>query len=277
MNSLDYYMQKYMNLDRILLDDLIEIFSLKVSRNVAREIVMNAISSGFIHNAKHDFWGNRELLNIATQEKPILCDYYLDIMEVINWIEMERNIPNNNFPIVFSDEFIEHQKSRNSVLYSFLNNVKKRFIKDSVANSQQESAITNNTEHNVKLLQKESSSEKKDFFQQLAKDIIEEIKLLQFQEMINVPFVVRSCIVFCGFELSGKEIYDQNGQTVNDFSYDSLTIYVKELGISPGKLGRLSMNADYKREQVMDLLKTRFVESKYDIHRENLKKLNPKN
>ena len=119
MNSLDYYMQKYMNLDRILLDDLIEIFSLKVSRNVAREIVMNAISSGFIHNAKHDFWGNRELLNIATQEKPILCDYYLDIMEVINWIEMERNIPNNNFPIVFSDEFIEHQKSRNSVYMVF--------------------------------------------------------------------------------------------------------------------------------------------------------------
>ena len=277
MNSLDYYMQKYMNLDRILLDDLIEIFSLKVSRNVAREIVMNAISSGFIHNAKHDFLGNRELLNIATQGKPILCDYYLDIMEVINWVEMERNIPNNNFPIVFSDEFIEHHKFRNSFLYGFLNNFKKKFVKCNATDSQQESRITDHTEHNVKLLQKENSSEKKDFFQQLAKDIIEEIKLLQFQEMINVPFIVRSCIVFCGFELSGKEIYDRNGQTVNDFSYDSLTVYVKELVISPGKLGRLSMNADHKREQVMDLLKTRFVESKYDIHRENLKRLNPKN
>ncbi len=54
-------------------------------------------------------------------------------------------------------------------------------------------------------------------------------------------------------------------------------MYVKELGISPGKLGRLSINAENKREQVMDLLKSRFLESKYDIHRENLKKLNPKN
>ena len=61
MNSFDYYMQRYINLDKILLDDLIEIFSLKVPCDMAREIVMNAIRNGFIHNAKNDLWSNREL------------------------------------------------------------------------------------------------------------------------------------------------------------------------------------------------------------------------
>lgn len=265
-----------MNLDKILLNDLIDIFSLKVPQNMAREIVMNAIRNEFIHNAKRDFWSNRELINIATQGKPILCDYYFDIIEVINWIEMEQSVPNNNFPIVFSDEFIEHHKCRNSVLGGFFHKFKEKFTKSSIINVPQKSA-TNQVERNAEPLQKENLSDKKDFFQRLAKDIIEEIKLLQFQEMINVPFVVRSCIVFFDFKLNGKEIYDQNGQTINSFSYDSLMVYIKEIGIPSGKLGRLSTNKETKREQVLDLLKKCFTETKYDVHRENLKKLIEKN
>ena len=103
------------------------------------------------------------------------------------------------------------------------------------------------------------------------------MKLIQCQEMINVSFVARSCIVFCDFKLNGKEIYDQNGQTINSFSYDSLTVYIKEIGIPSGKLGRLSTNKETKREQVLDLLKKCFTETKYDVHRENLKKLIEKN
>ena len=89
--------------------------------------------------------------------------------------------------------------------------------------------------HSTKILENEKIS-KEDFFKLLAKEILEDIASINLDEIRNMPFVIRGCLSFCGFELSkDRKIYDTKGKIVFGLSYDVLRIYLKDMNLSSGK------------------------------------------
>lgn len=122
---------------------------------------------------------------------------------------------------------------------------------------------------------KDESISKEDFFKQLAKDILEDIKAINIEEMRNMPFVIRACLSFCGFELNkNKNTYDKNGRLISGLSRDTLRGYFSDMNIPAVKQGNLSKVRKDNIEKWLDWLKKeRFCLEKYNIHKSRLKKL----
>ena len=128
--------------------------------------------------------------------------------------------------------------------------------------------------HSTKTSENEKVS-KEDFFKLLAKEILEDIASINLEEMRNMPFIIRACLSFCGFELSkDRKIYDTKGKIVFGLSYDVLRIYLKDMNLSSGKQGNLSrVHKDNIEKWLNWLKKEHFYSEKYNIHKIRLEKL----
>ncbi|MDR2724128.1 MAG: hypothetical protein LBB25_02910 [Holosporaceae bacterium] len=107
--SLDFYMQKYMNLDKIRYADLVSMFSFKISPKAAGEIIRNAVNSKYIAYSQH--YVPNDLYYKGSNFRPTILCHFFKIIDVIEWAQKERAL-NPDFPIVFNDEFVEHHKNR---------------------------------------------------------------------------------------------------------------------------------------------------------------------
>ena len=128
--------------------------------------------------------------------------------------------------------------------------------------------------HSTKTSENERVS-KEDFFKLLAKEILEDIASINLEEMRNMPFVIRSCLIFCGFELNkNKNTYDKNGRLIPGLSRDTLRGYLKDLNIPAVKQGNLPKTYKANVEKwLVWLKKERFDSDKYRIHKSRLEKL----
>ncbi len=128
--------------------------------------------------------------------------------------------------------------------------------------------------HSTKILENEKIS-KEDFFKLLAKEILEDIAFINLEEMWNMPFVIRGCLNFCGFELNkNKNTYDKDGRLIPRLSRDTLRGYLKDLNIPAVKQGNLSQTYKANVEKwLVWLKKERFNSDKYRIHKSRLEKL----
>ena len=90
-----------------------------------------------------------------------------------------------------------------------------------------------------------------------------------------MPFIIRSCLSFCGFELNkNKNAYDKNGKLINGLSRDTLRGYLKCMNVPSVKQGNLSKTYKMNIEKWLDWLKKeRFDSDKYKIHKARLNKL----
>ena len=87
----------------------------------------------------------------------------------------------------------------------------------------------------------DESITKEAFFKLLAADILKDINEIKLYEMLNMPFIIRSCLSFCGFELSkNKNTYDKKGRLIPGLSRDTLRGYLKDMNIPLVKQGNLS-------------------------------------
>lgn len=128
--------------------------------------------------------------------------------------------------------------------------------------------------HSLLVIKNEEIS-KENFFKFLAKDILEDISSKNLKEMQNMPFIIRGCLSFCGFELSkNKSIYNEKGKVIPGLSRDTLRGYLKEMNVPPGKQGNLSRTHKANIEKWLGWLKKeRFCLKKYNLHKMRLKKL----
>lgn len=160
-------------------------------------------------------------------------------MDVINWVQKKAEI-DRMFVFRLNSDFIEDYVQRHSLL----------------------------------VIKNEEIS-KGDFFKLLAKDILEDITSKNLEEMRNMPFIIRGCLSFCGFELNkNKSTYDKNGRLIPRLSRDTLRGYLEEMNIPLKKQGNFSQICKKNIERWLDWLKKEcFCLKKYNIHKMRLKKL----
>lgn len=122
---------------------------------------------------------------------------------------------------------------------------------------------------------KDESITKEAFFKLLAADILKDINEIELCEMRNMPFVIRGCLSFCGFELNkNKNTYDKNGRLIPGLSRDTLRVYLKDLNIPAVKQGNLSQTYKANVEKWLAWLKKeRFDSGEYRIHKSRLEQL----
>ena len=115
---------------------------------------------------------------------------------------------------------------------------------------------------------------KEDFFKLLAKDILEEIKTAKTEEIATLSFIVRACIDFCGFKLGkNRKVYRNPKIPIKKLSNDTLRIYLKDMKLPMGKIGRTNTQERKNIESGLNLLKKRYTLDKYNIHKIRLNKL----
>jgi hypothetical protein len=107
--SFDFYIQKYMNFDKIPYHDLVSMFSYKTSPKEAGRIINNALNSGFLSYSKN-YIPNEHYYKGSNLRPTVICCFF-KVIDVIEWAQKERTL-NPNFPLVFDNEFIEHQRKR---------------------------------------------------------------------------------------------------------------------------------------------------------------------
>lgn len=165
-------------------------------------------------------------------------------------------------PLFLKKDVIEWMKKKAATDQMFIYRLNSDFVEDYMQL------------HSAKISENEKVS-KEDFFKLLAKDILEDIASINLEEMRNMPFVIRGCLSFCGFELNkNKNTYDKNGRLIPGLSRDTLRGYLEDLHISAVKQGNLSQTYKANVEKwLVWLKKERFDSDKYRIHKSRLEKL----
>jgi len=165
-------------------------------------------------------------------------------------------------PLFFKMDVINWMQKKAEIDRMFVFRLNSDFIEDYVQR------------HSLLVVKNEEISKEK-FFNLLAKDILEDIISINLEEMRNMPFIIKACLKFCGFELSkDRKIYNRKDEIVLKLSYDALRIYLKNVNLPLGKQGNLSKTHKDNIEKGLNYLKTeRFCLDKYNVHKMRLKKL----
>jgi hypothetical protein len=234
--SLDFYMQRYMNLDEISYGDLISMLSFEISEKEAKKIIYNAVNSGFLTYSRH-YTPNEHYYRGSNLRPTIMC-YFFKVINVIEWAQKERSV-NPDFSLVFSKEFMEHHRNRIRV---FCETAEK--ISD--------------------------YPDKASFFRSLAIEIKNDVA---GKIDLTLPLIIEAMVIFLGLRVSkNATVYNHNGKEKSGCSYDSIRKHIEDL-FPCGIHGNLTKDGKSDRKDKQSFLKKVLSAEKYDKFPENFKKL----